>query len=270
LAGRAITYYLFPFTVHELGENFDLQSALSFGTLPSILEMDNELRADYLRSYVDTYLKEEIIAEQIIRKVQPFRQFLQVAAQTNGKIINYSNIARDIQSDVPSVQNYFEILEDTLLGFSLPAFDTSIRKRVRKNPKFYFFDCGVQSALSRLLNVPLLLQTSIYGDRFEQFLINQIRQRSIYKKLDWEFSYFATKDGLEIDLVVDRPSLPTLFIEIKSTSKVSDEHYRSLLKIKKDLPDAEYFLFSNDKISRIKEDINILPWQKGLTELFGD
>lgn len=267
LAGRAITHHLFPLTSQEIGEGFDLHSVLTWGTLPTIFNVDENLKADYLRSYVDTYLKEEIIAEQIIRKVQPFRQFLQVAAQSNGKILNFSKIARDVQSDVPSVQNYFEILEDTLLGFNLPAFDTSIRKRVRKNPKFYFFDCGVQSALSRLLNIGIAPQTSIYGDRFEQFLINEIRHLSIYKKLDWEFSYFATKDNLEIDLVIDRPGLPLAFIEIKSSTKTTDEDLRHLLKIKKDLPNAEYFLLSQDPINRINGGAQCLRWQEGLKAL---
>lgn len=267
LAGRAITNYLFPLTSREIGKKFDLHAALTWGTLPTIFNIDENLKGDYLRSYVDTYLKEEIIAEQIIRKVQPFRQFLQVAAQSNGKILNFSKVARDVQSDVPSVQNYFEILEDTLLGFSLPAFDTSIRKRVRKNPKFYFFDCGVQSALSRMLNIGISPQTSIYGERFEQFIINEIRHLSIYKKYDWEFSYFATKDHVEIDLVIDRPGLPIAFIEIKSGTKINKEHCRHLLKIKKDLPKAEYFLFSQDTMNRVIDDVQCLHWQEGLTAL---
>lgn len=267
LAGRAITHQIFPLTSVEIGEHFDLHSALTWGSLPTLFNIDESLKADYLRSYVDTYLKEEIIAEQIIRKVQPFRQFLQVAAQSNSKILNFSKIARDINSDASTVQNYFQILEDTLLGFNLPAFDTSIRKQVRKNPKFYFFDCGVQSALSRLLNIGIAPQTSVYGERFEQFLINEMRHLSIYKKLDWEFSYFCTKDHLEIDLVIDRPGLPLVFIEIKSSIKVSDEHLKHLLKIKKDLPKAEYFLLSQDSVNRVSHGVQCLHWQEGLKAL---
>ncbi|HLE11556.1 MAG TPA: AAA family ATPase [Bacteriovoracaceae bacterium] len=267
LAGRALTNHLFPFTSTELGDQFDLNSALAYGTLPSIFNMPLELRADYLRSYAETYLKEEIIIEQIIRKIPPFRHFLQVAAQSNTKIINYSKIARDVKSDVPTVQNYFQILEDTLVGFMLPAFDTSVRKRMRKAPKFYFFDCGVQSALSKLLNVTLVPSTSLYGERFEQFVINEIRYHAIYKKLDWEFSYFATKDQLEIDLVVDRPGMPRAFIEIKSTSTVQAEHLRHLHRIKKDIPSAEYYVFSQDTIIRNEGGISCFPWQRGLREI---
>ncbi len=267
LAGRAITNHLFPFTSTELGDHFDLTLALTYGTLPSLLNMPLELRADYLRTYADTYLKEEIIAEQVIRKIPPFRHFLQVAAQANTKIINYSKIARDILVDVPTVQNYFQILEDTMIGFMLPAFDTSIRKRVRKSPKFYFFDCGVQSALSRLLNVPMEPSTSLYGERFEQFIINEIRVHAIYKKLDWEFSYFATKDQLEIDLVIDRPGLSQAFIEIKSSVTIQNEHLRHLHRIKKELPDADYFVFSQDRINRDEGGVRCLHWMDGLNEL---
>lgn len=268
LAGRALTNYLFPFTSNELGAEFDLNNALMYGTLPSLIGTPKELWADHLRTYAETYLKEEIIAEQIIRKIPPFRHFLQVAAQSNTKIINYSNIARDIQADVPTVQNYFQILEDTLVGHSLPAFDTSIRKRVRKSPKFYFFDCGVQSALARLLNVALEPSTSLYGERFEQFIINEIRHNAIYKKMDWEFFYFSTKDQLEIDLVIDRPGQPLAFIEIKSSTVVQKEHIRHLHAVKKDLPKAEYFLFSQDTINRNEGGIRCLHWREGIQELF--
>ena len=159
----------------ELGDAFDLADALRWGTLPQIYALDaaDDKRA-YLRAYALTYLKEEIVAEQIVRRLDPFRQFLEVAAQANGTIVNYANIARDVRADPKTVISYFSILEDTLVGFLLPAFQRSIRKQQRANPKFYYFDTGIKRALERTLEVPLRSGTYEYGKAFEHFLVTQI------------------------------------------------------------------------------------------------
>ena len=156
LAGRAFVYHLYSLSCFELKEQFDLEKALHWGTLPKIfsLEEDSE-KSEFLRSYADTYLKEEIWNEQVIRKLQPFRRFLEVAAQCNGKIINYANIARDVGVDDKTIKEYFFILEDTMIGFFLEPFHNSFRKRLVEKPKFYFFDPGVVRSLSRRLSVPL-------------------------------------------------------------------------------------------------------------------
>lgn len=146
LAGRAFVTYLFPFTHLELGPQFNLNEVLQWGALPKIFELqDSEDRSDYLNAYSDIYLREEIIAEQIVRNVTPFRHFLEVAAQSQAKIINFSKISHSIGVDISTVQNYFQILEDTFTGFLIQPYDESIRKRQRKNPKFYFFDTGITS-----------------------------------------------------------------------------------------------------------------------------
>ena len=132
LAGRAFVFHLFPFTAQEIGEEFDLHGALTFGTLPlaSTLNDDRERRL-FLKAYANTYLKEEVWGEQLIRKIEPFRKFLQVAAQSHGQIVNYSTIAQDVGVDDVTVKNYFSILEDTLVGILLPAYSGSARKQLR-------------------------------------------------------------------------------------------------------------------------------------------
>lgn len=140
LAGRALLCNLYPLTHLELGPAFNLSRALRFGTLPRIWKHNpSETNVDFLRSYALTYLREEIIVEQLVRNLEPFRNFLEVAAQSNGQVINYSRIAEDVGVDVKTVQAYFSILEDTLLGVILPAYHSSVRKRLRTNPRFYFF-----------------------------------------------------------------------------------------------------------------------------------
>ena len=133
LAGRAFVYHLFPLTVPELQDRFCLNDALKFGTLPEIFTLENESdKAKFLKAYSETYLKEEIITEQIVRNLPPFRRFLNVVAQMDTEVINYSNVAKDIQSDPKSVSGYYDILEDTLLGFRLPAYHKSLRKQQKK------------------------------------------------------------------------------------------------------------------------------------------
>ncbi len=268
LAGRAFNFELFPLTHLELKNDFDLHRYLSFGGLPTLTELtstDDILH--YLKTYVSSYLKEEIQAEQIVRKLKPFRLFLDVAAQMNAKIVNFSKIAQDVDADTKSVQNYFEILKETHLGILLSAHDFSFRKRQRKNPKFYYFDTGVARSLNRKLNLQLQRGTFEYGDLFEQFLILEVHRLNSYFSLDYQFSYLNTNNGLEIDLIIERPGLPMAFVEIKSADQINDGDITSLLSLKKDSPKSQYFCLSNDPNNRVQNGVNLLHWKKGLNEL---
>jgi predicted AAA+ superfamily ATPase len=221
LAGRAFIYSLYPLTFVELGDNFDLQSVLQWGSLPQIYSFTNDEEKNlFLQAYSLTYLKEEIWGEHFIRKLDPFRKFIEVAAQCNGKIINYSNIARDVGVDAKTVMEYFSILEDTLIGFHLEAFQHSFRKRLSQKPKFYFFDLGIVRALTHNLNIPLKPQTSAYGEAFEHFIILECIRLASYNNKEFRFSYLNTKDNVEIDLVVERPGQSYLFIEIMNLQKL--------------------------------------------------
>lgn len=135
------------------------------------------------------------MAEQLVRNLTPFRHFLEVAAQCNGQVLNYSKIALDVRADVKTIQAYFSILEDTLIGFTLPAFHLSIRKRHRSHPKFYFFDTGVKRALDRALDQELYPKSFAFGFAFEHFVIVQLPRLAHYRRLDWTFSYFQTTNG---------------------------------------------------------------------------
>ena len=174
MAGRAFVYHLYPFSYLEITTPTSLKEYLSWGMLPKIMEYSTiEKKQRYLEAYTHTYLKEEIWAEQFIRELAPFRRFLEIAAQSNGKLINFSNIARDVGVADQTIQKYYSILEDTLLGFFLEPFHHSFRKRLSKTPKFYFFDPGVVRALTLQLNIPITPSTSYYGELFEHFVILQ-------------------------------------------------------------------------------------------------
>jgi len=268
LAGRAFVKYLFPFTHRELGETFDLDKALQVGTLPKIFQYTTESKSQaFLRAYANTYLKEEVWGEQLIRHLDPFRRFLEVAAQVNGEIINYTNIARDVGVDTKTVQSYFQILEDTLTGYLLEPYHRSLRKRQRQNPKFYFFDLGVKRALERTLTLKLLPRTYAYGKAFEHFLILEMHRLSSYLENDFQFSYLRTKDGVEIDMIIDRPGLPTALVEIKSTEYVDERDIRHLEPFLKDFGKCEAYCLSLDPNPKKIGSVMALPWQKGLREL---
>lgn len=271
LAGRALSQFLYPFTVFELETSFDLHKALNWGMLPKVWNIGSEkLKRKFLETYALTYLKEEIQAEQLVRAVDPFRKFLSIAAQMNGKLINFNSIAKDIGVDGKTVKNYFQILEDTMIGSFLEPYNSSVRKRFRKSPKFYFFDVGVQRALSRQTTINLVEETFAWGNAFEHFVITQIMQLSTYSGNQFEFCFAMSENDVEIDLICDRPGKVPLLVEIKSTKKITAAHVKSLLGLGRDIsPDGELLLLSCDPLSQNMNGVSCLYWRDGLKKYFG-
>jgi predicted AAA+ superfamily ATPase len=269
LAGRAFINELFPFTYQELGKSFLLETVLSWGSLPAIIGLNSaEARTQYLEAYAQTYLREEVIAEQLVRNVSPFRFFLEIAAQQSGKLINYSEIASQLSVDPKTIKTYFEILEDTLLGFSLPAYHRSIRKQQRQSPKFFLFDMGVKRALERTLAIPLRSSTSAFGDAFEHYLILECHRLHRYLKRDFRLSYLQTKDGAEIDLIVERPGDTVILLEIKSTEVVEERHIERISRFAKDFPNSLALCASRDPNPKRFGLVHALPWQEALRSIF--
>ncbi len=269
LAGRAFVYNLFPFSFLELGDKFDLDHALRWGLLPKIqFFSSDEQRFKFLQAYTNTYLKEEVWFEQIIKKLNPFRKFLEISAQVNGKIINYANIARDVGVDDKTIAEYFSILEDTLIGFFLEPFNNSFRKRLSAKPKFYYFDPGVVRSLIRQLSLPLRVGTSSYGEIFEHFIIVECFKLATYYKPEYRFSYLRTKNDVEIDLVVERPGLPILFIEIKSSSSLTAEDLNGFIKITEDFGECEAVCLAKIARSKSYGKVTVMPWELGIKKFF--
>lgn len=267
LAGRAIVRHLFPLLEEELAGALDIESIIRWGTLPRVVNSRPEERDDDLRAYALTYLKEEVMVEQLVRNLDPFRKFLQVAAQVSGKIVNFANISRDVGVDAKTIHAYFSILEDTWLGFYLENWHTSVRKRLRQAPKFYFFDVGVVRALAQHLRIIPVSSTSYFGELFEQHVIREIAHRNISLSLDIQLGYIRTDRDVEIDLVLQRPGQPLALIEIKSTTRVTEEDTRALNLFLDDFPDAEFYLLSRDPIQQKFGRISALPWNIGVQHL---
>jgi predicted AAA+ superfamily ATPase len=222
----------------------------------------------FLQAYAQTYLKEEVCLEQFIRKIDPFRRFLEVSAQQNGQILNYSNIAGDVGVDDKTIKQYYTILEDTLMGFILEPYNTSFRKRVHSKPKFYYFDTGVCRSLSRLLSVPLLPATSDFGNAFEHFIIIECVRMASYFYPEYRFTYLKTHDGVEFDLIVERPGEKILCIEIKSSDSVRESKLSSFENLVKDIPNSEAICISREKMLKKIGTVMVYPWKEAIEHFF--
>ena len=270
LAGRAVAFYLHPLSCFELGLGFNLLKYLQFGGLPKLLSLKSKReKVLFLESYVQNYLKEEILQEQIIRKIHPFKNFLEVVAQVNGQIINYSKFSREVGVDHKTIQNYFSVLEDTLVGFFLPAYHRSIRKQQQKAPKFFLFDLGVKKTLEGTLAIPLKSGTYAFGQAFEHLIFSECYKLNHYFRKGYKFSYLKTKDGLEVDLIIQRPGKKDILVEIKSTEEVREEHIKTICQIASAWNHScEIQVWSRDPQIQQMKQVKCLPWQIALKRLF--
>lgn len=267
LAGRAYVNNLYPLTFAELKSDFRLNEILRWGSLPKLYQLLDPIeKEEFLKAYVNTYLKEEILQEQLVRDAVPFRKFLPIAAQMSGKILNLNGIARDLGVDWTTVKNYFEILEDTWLGITLPSYHPSLRKQQLKASKFYLFDIGVQRTLDRTIKIEET-SSQMLGPLFEQFIILELHRLNDYYRLDYQFSFICTQGGLEIDLVVERPGRSSVLVEIKSSSDVKPTQLRHISEMKKDFPEFDAICICREKQTRKIGDVLIMPWMEAFKEL---
>ncbi|MBI4055136.1 MAG: ATP-binding protein [Elusimicrobia bacterium] len=263
LGGRAKDLRLHPLTKEEMREHFDIQEACQFGTLPKVAQClasrdKNEARS-LLRSYVTTYIKEEIQAEALTRNVGAFQRFLQVAIQANAQVIEFANISRECSVPSSTVKEYYSILEDTLLGDFLWPWDRSERKKAR--PKFYFFDCGVVRAIQNRLNDPPT--PAEMGFLFETWFAREIRRLRDYGDKAHEFSFWR-EGNHEIDLLIMGGRGPLLAIECKTGQKpVSAQTLRTFRTRFPKVPLVVASLHDHAP-RRLQTGIELLPWAKVL------
>jgi predicted AAA+ superfamily ATPase len=269
LAGRAFVYNLFPFVTHEIGDHYNLPSLLQFGSLPKVVTAESlEERKAYLRSYALTYIKEEVSAEQILRKLDPFRNFLRIAADQSGKLVNHSAIGKQLGVDHKTVVNYFSILEDTLLGFYLPSFHLSVRKSQIQAPKFFFFDLGVRNSLAEMIDLTPNPQSSYFGEIFEHFVILEAYRLNSYLQRDYRFSHLRTKSGFEVDLVLSK-GRSNILVEIKSTNRVDPSEVAHLARNTSDMPEiSERFYISLDNAEIELDGVRCMSWSRFLDLMF--
>ncbi|MEW5982958.1 MAG: DUF4143 domain-containing protein [Acidobacteriota bacterium] len=201
LAGRAINRQLFPLTAGELGRVGDLDRILRFGLLPQIHD-EPEAALDILEAYVANYIRQEIQQEALVRNLDSFVRFLDVAAVANGQVVNVAGIARDAAVARPTVQGHFATLVDTLVGVWLPAWRRRAKVKEIASPKFYFFDPGVARALGGRLREPL--DASERGFLLETWVLHELRAAIAYGNLGGQLAFWRTPSGSEVDFVWSR------------------------------------------------------------------
>jgi uncharacterized protein len=231
LAGRALMTQIFPLTSAELGADFDLSSALVHGTLPQAIQSpDTE---GYLTTYASTYLNEEIRAEALTRNVGAFSRFLEIAARQNGQVTNIANISRDASVGRTTVQNYFDILVDTLIGYWVPPWKLKRATKQVSHPKFYLFDTGVARTLSGRLPYPPTNEE--LGPLFENLIFNEIKAYLSYNKLRYKPFFWRTYDGTEVDFLCETTE-GFVAVECKTALTWQKRHSRGLVRLQEELP----------------------------------
>jgi len=212
---------------------------------------------------VGEYLKEEIAAEALTRNIPAFSRFLESAAFSNGEILNYQNIAAECGVSAPTVKQYFQILEDTLIARSLPAFQKRPKRRVIQAPRFYFFDVGLANFL--LKRSEIVPRSENFGRAFEHFIFQELSAHSRYSGLDYPIAYWRTASQLEADFILGDHQV---VVEVKGTEQAAAHHLRGLKAFGEEYKTKHSILVSLDAKPRIVDGISILPWDIFLKRLW--
>ena len=261
LAGRVWEARLFPLTCNEIPD-FNLDRYLRYGGLPPVYL--SEFPNEELDAYVNTYLKEEIMAEGLIRKLPPFSRFLRSAALVNGEMINFSKLANDCQVPPSTVTEYIGLLEDTLVGFLLPAWKESRKRKAISTGKFFFFDPGITHMLAGTQTLDR--NSHLYGKSFEQFIAMEIRAYLSYKRKKLQFSYWRSTHGYEVDFLI---GLETA-VEVKASQKITARDFKGLKALGEEKVFKNYILVSQDPINTRDNNFQALYWVDFLDNLWGD
>lgn len=250
LGGRAVPQYLYPFVSSEIPD-FDIDIAVNNGMMPRFYLSKNP--QNMLKAYVSVYLKEEIQAESLVRNLKNFSRFLEVAAITDGEMVNYQNIAQDCGVSANTIKEYFQILEDTLLGFYIPAYTKTIKRKIVQAPRFYLFDVGVTNYL---LGRKDLKRGSVeYGHAFEHFIVQELVAYISYSDNSNRISYWRTYTQIEVDVILGDAKVA---IEIKSADEVMGKHLKGLKAFREEYPETRLMVVSLDKLTRTSDGIEIV------------
>jgi len=259
LAGRALTHYFHPLTKKELNKDFSLIRSLKHGQLPMAYNSDNPDK--FLDSYIDTYLKEEILQEGLTRNIGDFSRFLEIASFSQGEVLNISKVAEEAQLERKTVENYFKILEDLLIGIRIPVFNKRAKRKLIAHNKFYYFDVGVFRSLRS--SGPLDSESEIDGPALETLFLQEIRAINDYYDLGYKIYYWRSITGLEVDFVLYGPKGLFAF-EIKRKSNIFREDLKGLKAFNKDYPEAKSFIFCNSEREEYHEDIKVISIEKAI------
>ncbi|MCH5173341.1 MAG: ATP-binding protein [Bacteroidales bacterium] len=261
LGGRAIPETFYPLVWPEVTD-FQLDRAVRNGMIPRHYMVEDATKR--LKGYIELYLNEEIREEGEVRELDAFERFMEVAAISDGEILNYSNIASDCGVSVKTVQSYFRILYDTLVGYEIPAYRKTVKRRVIQAPRFYYFDVGIANYL--MGRHSLRRGTDDYGHAFEHFVMQEIIAYKGYNDKRDIISYWRTYDKKEVDAVIGDARVA---IEIKSSEQVKNKHKAGLRAFKEEHPDCRLILVSLEAVTRMSDDIEMMNVLDFLKKLWG-
>lgn len=266
LGGRAWRYEFFPLVFPEIKE-FDLLHALNYGLIPS------HYSAKYwnktVRAYVNDYLKEEIKAEGLVRNLRSFAQFLDIAAFSNGELLNYANLSRDCGVDAKTIKDYYQILVDTLVGYYIYPYKNKIKREdLVATPKFYFFDVGIVNLLKKRV-IPELKGIEA-GGAFENYILMELWAYRALNEKEFDIHFWRTSSGLEVDFILGDAEVA---IEVKISNAVSSKDIHGLISFQKEYKPKAAFVVST--VSRLRklslpdgQSIDIMPWRTFLDMLW--
>ena len=259
LAGRVWESRLFPLIKKEIPD-FNLDRFLQYGGLPAVYL--SQYPDEELDAYVNTYLKEEIMAEGLIRNLPPFSRFLRTIALASGELVNFAKLANDCQVPPSTVREYVGVLEDTLIGALLPAWAESKKRKAVRTAKFYFFDPGVTHALAGIKTLDR--NSNLYGKSFEQFIWMEIRAYLSYTRNKSELTYWRSTRGHEVDFLIGDQTA----IEVKASQNVSARDFKGLKALKEENIFKSYILVSQDPIHTRQDGFQALHWETFLEDLW--
>lgn len=260
LGGRAWKRVMMPLTFAEVS-GFDLEKVMTSGLLPP--HFLSPAPIEDLRAYVADYLKEEIAAEALTQNIPAFNEFLRVAALTSSELLNYTNVASETGVSAKIVRTYFDILEDTYLGFRIPPWKKSKNRRMIETEKFYLFDVGLTNYLAR--RQPKI-GSSEFGKAFEHYILMELKAYQAYKSPEMDITFWRTSTGQEVDFILGDKEVG---IEVKS-GRVQDRDLRAMKTLLEDGPVRKKIVVCLESQPRqIGDQIHILPWKIFLERLWG-
>jgi predicted AAA+ superfamily ATPase len=262
LAGRALTYKMHPLIIQELHDQFVIADVIKYGLLPSVVGHPDPKK--YLESYVQTYVKEEVMQEGITRNIGAFTRFLEVASFSQGQVLNMSEISRELAVNRLMVVNYFDILEDLLLSTRITTFTQRAKRKVISHQKFYFFDVGVYRILRPM--GPLDSMQEADGAALETLFLQSLRAVNDYYGLDYKIHFWRTQTGEEIDFIIYGPRGFHAF-EIKRSATLTSKSLKALKTFGSDYPEAKLYILFFGKHKEYHENVQAIPFELALKEL---
>ena len=262
LAGRALNLTMPPLTAQELGKDFNLDQSLRFGRLPAVFQ-EADPKA-YLKSYVHTYLDEEVRQEGLTRNMAAFARFMESASFSQGAVLNISEVARECSVERKVVEGYFSILEDLLIAYRVPVFTKKAKRKMIAHPKFFFFDVGVYRTIRP--TGPLDRAEEIEGSALETLVFQELNSLNKNMNLDYQIYYWRTFNQTEVDFVLYGERGIKAF-EVKRTAKVRLKELQGLKLFLKDYPMANaFYLYGGNRYYQ-EGNIEIIPVQDALVKL---